>query len=1076
MSALPERYQNVTELGRGFQSQILLADDTRTNQKVVLKLFLETIDDALLQDFEREAQMISCLTHPGILQVVDRGRLPEKGYYVVWPQQEGAITLERWIWNHYQETKVPPKKDQIFERLREIARAVDFLHSQGALHRDLKPSNILLLPSGSIKLSDVGLSGRVQAARSKVPSQVSAWNAISYLSPEQMEGSAIGDTSDVYQMGLILHEIFTGERAFPTPASRPRPHAPVSPATLCRWIGLEIDAVVRRATDPQPGRRQSSCENLMRALSTIAETRWYVGFEKPGPPPGATPMSGEMLALIDVTDIIPDVDEEETFESSLPKRLGEKFKAKYELRSILGKGAAGVVYRVKDLENNRHVAIKFMQAPMDPDDPAYRRFAREARILGKLNHPNVVKVFDTQVEGELAYTVCEYVPGETLDKVILKEAPMDPEKVKSIALDVLAGLDRLHEEKIIHRDIKPSNLIMTPTGVRIIDLGIAREESSSENLTRAGDLVGTPAFVPPEQIQSAGVDYNSDLYSLGLVLYNCLTGRLPFEGTMIESLSLKVRGEYEAVEKVVPTTPAYLAQVVGALLMAKPDARPQSAKEARRMLQNAPPPVTSVTDGQGARPLSRTTGKIAIPVAAPPPPSRLHYLPFLLLIPLVGFAGYRFRNRIALTQPVAEQELGGMSVRFSRTPPGPAMLRLSLPGQSIEIPSFSLGSEHRVAVTDLSPGDAVTAVALSDEKRSPDLAFTYQPLEIRDFSLNWKDSELEIAFKTPVGVRSSIQTRSADGLLTVEGSPEESTDHRVILPVASLPFSRDLKLVLARGDEQARVRRMLEGDQRRAWFEGIVPWFDRTVKEVRETLDGMKVTAGKKPVTATAALAPLVDLRPVIEEAASRVPPDWFLIEIGGTDGVLEQHDLEPETKDRFNRAIGELEMLDALLGLAGSGRSIPYPRLHGRRFGPMIASRLADAKEIALPLAAFDQGAEVAMSPGQDPMEVVVEINDVTSSTLVELAARVKLPAGRCVRVLVNGAYEVRLTRPSRDFPAEDLIPIHAAFEGAYLEKGMNTFAFSVPAMPAAVEGRAVSGPIIVAPPGFTLKLQPAK
>jgi serine/threonine-protein kinase len=214
--------------------------------------------------------------------------------------------------------------------------------------------------------------------------------------------------------------------------------------------------------------------------------------------------------------------------------MSETRLGKYELRGILGRGAMGIVYDGWDPLIDRRVAIKTVRV-LDGDDDEMRealaRFKREAQAAGRLTHPNIVGVYDYGESDELAYIVMEFAAGNSLKSVLDERHRLPPAEAVAILEQVLAGLAYSHARGVVHRDIKPGNIIITGGGqVKIADFGIARVESSS--MTSVGTIMGTPAYMPPEQFRGEPVDARSDLYAAGVMAFQLLGGQRPYEGSM----------------------------------------------------------------------------------------------------------------------------------------------------------------------------------------------------------------------------------------------------------------------------------------------------------------------------------------------------------------------------------------------------------------------------------------------------------------------------------------------------------------------------------------------------------------
>lgn len=251
---------------------------------------------------------------------------------------------------------------------------------------------------------------------------------------------------------------------------------------------------------------------------------------------------------------------------------------KYEVSTRIGRGAMGIVYEAWDPVIARKVAIKTLSLhDQELQDAAFRsRFRGKAQAAGRLSDPNIVSVFDYGETDELAYIVMEYVEGASLDTRLLPGQAMPLAETAAIMEGLLAGLHHSHERGVIHRDIKPSNIILTRGGrVKITDFGIAHLDSSG--LTQTGTILGTPAYMSPEQITGERIDLRTDLYSAGVVLYRLLTGRRPFEGSTVSIMNHILHTPPPRPSQVVTT--AIPEAIVIKALTKRPEQRFRSAAE-----------------------------------------------------------------------------------------------------------------------------------------------------------------------------------------------------------------------------------------------------------------------------------------------------------------------------------------------------------------------------------------------------------------------------------------------------------------------------------------------------------------
>jgi serine/threonine-protein kinase len=219
-----------------------------------------------------------------------------------------------------------------------------------------------------------------------------------------------------------------------------------------------------------------------------------------------------------------------------PTHLG-----KYEIESVLGKGAMGIVYKARDPHIERTVAIKTVRKDLlDADLAAHfmARFRNEARAAGRLHHPNIVGIYEYGEADNVAYIAMEYVDGTGLREYLNRKAQFELHQVIAILVQLLGALDFAHAQGVVHRDIKPANLILTASGaLKVADFGIARIDAS--NMTMTGMVMGTPSYMAPEQCRGMPSDHRADLFSVGVVLYELLTGVRPFEGS-VESIAYKI--------------------------------------------------------------------------------------------------------------------------------------------------------------------------------------------------------------------------------------------------------------------------------------------------------------------------------------------------------------------------------------------------------------------------------------------------------------------------------------------------------------------------------------------------------
>lgn len=276
----------------------------------------------------------------------------------------------------------------------------------------------------------------------------------------------------------------------------------------------------------------------------------------------------------------------------------------YRLLDRIGEGGMGAVFRGEDTMLQRQVAIKVLRPELARQQALVDRFRTEAVALARLNHPNIATVYGLLQQDGQYYMVLEYVDGQTLEAILARRGRLPWSEAVSLARDTLAALDHAHGMGVVHRDLKPANLMVTRTGqLKVMDFGIARLAGTSRH-TEYGRIVGTPLYMSPEQLRGEEVDGRSDVYSLGVVLYELLTGREAFQADSDYALLMAQLNQMpEPVSRYVPDLPADLEMVLGRALSKSRNDRWRSATDFRRALNRIEP-----------EPVTRPTGEIPVPV------------------------------------------------------------------------------------------------------------------------------------------------------------------------------------------------------------------------------------------------------------------------------------------------------------------------------------------------------------------------------------------------------------------------------------------------------------------------------
>ncbi len=275
---------------------------------------------------------------------------------------------------------------------------------------------------------------------------------------------------------------------------------------------------------------------------------------------------------------------------------GDVIAGKYRIESVLGRGGMGVVYAARHTLSERRVAVKWMEADLQNGPDALDRFVREARAMGRIEHPNVVGVLDVGTEGSIAYLVMDILRGESLRELMTREHNVSPALALATIFPVLEGVEAAHRAGVVHRDLKPENLFVVrgPDGeaqtTKVLDFGISKltendsKKQDAKRLTKTGHVVGTPAYMSPEQVRGGAVDARTDVWALSTILYEMLANRTPFEAANYGALLVAI-----ATEPYTPLDPQLvapdLARVIHRGLAKEPDDRWPSVIALARALE-----------------------------------------------------------------------------------------------------------------------------------------------------------------------------------------------------------------------------------------------------------------------------------------------------------------------------------------------------------------------------------------------------------------------------------------------------------------------------------------------------------
>jgi eukaryotic-like serine/threonine-protein kinase len=605
-----ERYTLLKRLARGGMGEVLLASSggiEGAERPVVVKIIRREheTDRSFLARFLDEARIQAQLHHPGVAQILEatsdaegkpfvvvehvegrnlsdvRSRAAQLGVRVSWPEAVAlGIMLGEALAHVHERTDAEGKPLEI-------------------VHRDLSPQNVMVSYGGELKLIDFG-TARAENRRCHTVAGI-VFAKPGYVAPEVANNTPGGAPSDLYAFGIMLWELIAGRRFLIGDSSQ---HMALvgagkrNPTPLAQLIGAppELDQIIYKLTatavsDRYEGAGKAATDLgrlLQRAPSMADGDRSIRGRVSnlmrrlyPAEPARSRAEFARLVAEYRAAEArplpIPASPEPPAADAADPSLLAG---TPYKLVSELGRGSMGVVYQALHLDLSRTVALKLM----DPDKlggSAVDRFRAEARSIAGLSHENLIKVFDFGVAQDgRPYYAMEYVVGESLERKLAKDGELPYREAVGIALQAARALQAAHGAGVLHRDVKPGNLLVTANGVvKLFDFGLASEPQTGGD-QEALHVVGTPEYMAPEQAQGGAADARSDVYALGAVLYELVTGYQPHVAkNLVELIDLKRRVSPPSPSARRPEAgiPKSLDALVAQMLSADPRQRPQSA-------------------------------------------------------------------------------------------------------------------------------------------------------------------------------------------------------------------------------------------------------------------------------------------------------------------------------------------------------------------------------------------------------------------------------------------------------------------------------------------------------------------
>lgn len=583
-------YGLLRRLSTSRRAEVWLAERHVGGHQVAVKLMSSALslrpssEAKVDQTFQDRLEAARRLQHPSTVRVLGGGR-EATTFYIVSEFVSGVdlgVILE-----HARKSSLWPSLALSLHVARHVAASLSEAHASGLLHGRLSPSRILVARNGEVKVT-----GYVStpAAHEEIDTLggTSASHEVAYLSPELARDSEATDArSDVFALGSLLCELVTRQAPFrrtndlETLAAISQARLPELPASL----DPELRRILERALAKRPEERFRDASDFLSAVDAIS----------------APPVDeAELLALTqipDASDTAAPWEVGEPIEDTLaagtlatPSEL-EPQKRRFEIIRRVGEGGMGEVYRARDRELDEIVALKVMSRELAADAQLLERMRREVRLARRISSERVCRIHDlVELEDGARGISMQFVEGQTLASLIKDGVPVHYARFAAWGADIAEGLAAAHALSVVHRDLKPENVMIDAKDRAVIlDFGIAAssDPGSADKLTKQGVILGTLPYMAPEQLTASPVDGRADIYALGLILAELVTGEVPFSAPDYTGLLERrvVHPERYDLRRIDPATPKDLAEAVNRMLMSNPADRPADAMDVARALR-----------------------------------------------------------------------------------------------------------------------------------------------------------------------------------------------------------------------------------------------------------------------------------------------------------------------------------------------------------------------------------------------------------------------------------------------------------------------------------------------------------